>query len=211
MDRAGIVGEDSPTHHGALDCSYLRAIPGALIMAPRCANELRDMMYTALCYSGGPVFIRYPRGSGPDASLKTGFTQLPLYQPETLRRGGSAPWFRREERFCQCGKGLRRAWPNRHQTHPGQCPLYQAARRPVLRGAFFDHEAIVTVESNTLAGGFGSAVAELALTVSKSPVRILRLGYPDTFIPHGSNAEILKGIGLDAEGIAKSIQDFLKK
>jgi 1-deoxy-D-xylulose-5-phosphate synthase len=211
VDRAGIVGEDGPTHHGALDCSFLRAIPGALIMAPRCANELRDMMYTALRYSGGPVFIRYPRGSGPDTALSSGFSQVPLYQPETVRIGASCAVvsagdaFSNAEKACDIleKEGLKPTLVNARFIKPLDREFYA--------DLFSKHAAIVTVESNTLAGGFGSAIAELALTVSKSPKKILRLGYSDTFLPHGSNAEILKGIGLDAEGIAKSIQDFLTK
>jgi 1-deoxy-D-xylulose-5-phosphate synthase len=205
------VGEDGPTHHGALDCSFLRAIPGALIMAPRCANELRDMMYTALSYSGGPVFIRYPRGSGPDTALSSEFSQVPLYQPETVRSGAvcavvsAGDAFGGAEKACDIleKEGLKPTLVNARFIKPLDTKFYA--------DLFSKHEAIITVESSTLAGGFGSAIAELALTVSKSPKRILRLGYPDTFLPHGSNAEILKGIGLDAEGIAKSIRDFLKK
>jgi 1-deoxy-D-xylulose-5-phosphate synthase len=209
VDRAGIVGEDGPTHHGALDCSFLRSIPNAVIMAPRNANELRDMMYTAIECCGGPVFIRYPRGSGPDAILRDELALLPLYQPEIVREGkacaivcaGDA--FVNSESACAVleKEGIRPTLVNARFIKPLDVRFYQ--------DLFARHGTIVTVESNALAGGFGSAVLELASSLKNASVKILRLGYPDVFMPHGSNKELLKELGLDADGIARSIKNFL--
>ena len=210
VDRAGIVGEDGPTHHGALDCSYLRTVPHALIMAPRNANELRDMMYTATVYSGGPVFIRYPRGSGPDAILRDGFVELPLYRPETVREGttcavvSAGDAFINSEAACDVleREGIKVTLVNARFIKPLDESFYE--------DLFARHDAVVTVESNSLVGGFGSALLELASSLKNTSVKILRLGYPDIFIPHGSNKELVKGLGLDADGIAGSIRKFLK-
>jgi 1-deoxy-D-xylulose-5-phosphate synthase len=211
VDRAGLVGEDGPTHHGALDCSYLRTIPNALIMAPRNANELRDMLYTSTLYCGGPVFIRYPRGSGPDCVLRDGFTELPLYQPEIVREGtgcavvcaGDA--FVNAEAACEAleKEGMKATLVNARFIKPLDARFYE--------DLFVRHGSVVTVESNSLAGGFGSAVLELAASLKNTSVKILRLGYPDIFMPHGGNKELVKELGLDADGIALSIKNFLKK
>jgi 1-deoxy-D-xylulose-5-phosphate synthase len=210
VDRAGIVGEDGPTHHGALDCSYLRAVPNAVIMAPRSATELQTMMHAALFCCNGPVFIRYPRGSSPDGDVRGDCGELPLYRPEVVREGtacavvcaGDA--FVNSEAACLTleKEGIRPTLVNARFIKPLDERFY--------KDLFARHGSVVTVESNALAGGFGSAILELASSLENSPVKILRLGYPDVFMPHGSNKELLKELGLDADGIARSIRNFLK-
>jgi 1-deoxy-D-xylulose-5-phosphate synthase len=178
-------------------------------MAPRNANELRDMMYLAIEHGGGPVFIRYPRGSGPDAILNDGFAPLPLYQPEVVREGTACAIVSAGDAFVNCEaacavlerEGIRPTLINARFIKPLDERFY--------KDLFARHNAVVTVESNSLAGGFGSAVLELASSLNNASVKILRLGYPDVFMPHGSNKELLRLLGLDADGIARSIKNFL--
>jgi 1-deoxy-D-xylulose-5-phosphate synthase len=210
VDRAGLVGEDGPTHHGSLDCSYLRAIPDVVIMAPRDVNELRNMMYTAMNYRGGPVFIRYPRGSGGEIEPCEDFTELPLYEPEWVREGTACAFLSVGDAFtaseAACANleavGLRPALINARFVKPLSERFY--------RDLFGKFDRIVTVESNSLAGGFGSGVMELASMLGFSGrVRFLRIGYPDEFIPHGSVGELLKNLRLDPESITQRIREFL--
>jgi len=209
IDRAGIVGEDGPTHHGMFDCSYLRTVPNALIMAPRNTNELRHMLFTAMNYTGGPVFIRYPRGTGADAYTNEEMHDIPLYMPEQIRDGSDTVIVALGD---TCATALE------------ACPALEAAGiSPAIINArfvkplneqfynklFADYKNVITIESNTLIGGFGSAILELAASVNNPP-RILRIGYPDTFIPHGDNATLLRDIGMDVNGIVQKITGFLK-
>jgi 1-deoxy-D-xylulose-5-phosphate synthase len=210
VDRAGLVGEDGPTHHGTLDCSYVRAIPDVVIMAPSTVNELRNMMYTAMNYRGGPVFIRYPRGSGDEIELSEDFTEVPLFEPQWLREGDACAVLSvgdaraLSEPACNLleAVGVRPALINARFVKPLSERFY--------RDLFGKFDRIVTVESNSLIGGFGSGILELASTLGFSGrVRFLRIGYPDEFIPHGGTDELLKTLNLDPESIARRIKDFL--
>ena len=210
VDRAGIVGEDGPTHHGSLDCSYLRCIPDVVIMAPRDVTELRNMLYTAMKYRGGPVFIRYPRGSGGEIEPSEDFSEIPLFEPQVLREGtacaivsiGDA--YAASETACKIleAGGLRPALIDARFVKPLNERFY--------RDLFSRYDNIIAIESNTFIGGFGSGLLELASALGFSGrARFLQIGYPDEFIPHGGNVELLKSLRLDPESIAWRIREFL--
>jgi 1-deoxy-D-xylulose-5-phosphate synthase len=210
VDRAGIVGEDGPTHHGTLDCSYLRAIPDVVIMAPSNTAELRNMMYTAMQYRGGPVFIRYPRGSGGEIEPCENFSEVPLYEPVWLREGSACAIVAVGDLCPQCetacqlleSSGVRPALINARFIKPLDERFY--------RSLFARFDRVVTVESNSTVGGFGSGLLELASMLGFSGrVRFLQIGYPDKFIPQGSTDELLKSLRLDAESIGRRVREFL--
>jgi 1-deoxy-D-xylulose-5-phosphate synthase len=212
IDRAGIVGEDGPTHHGMLDLSFVRSIPNVLIMAPRSGTELVRMMHTAMSYTAGPVFIRYGRGAIPEETLDRDLSEIPLHEPEFIARGSlvaivvagdMVPAARKAAEIL--GKdGIIPTIINARFVKPLSGEFYEKL--------FLSHSYVVTIESNSITGGFGSGVVECALScrLPKTP-KFLQLGYPDQFLEHGSNSEILRKIKLDPESIAQRIADFIMR
>jgi 1-deoxy-D-xylulose-5-phosphate synthase len=211
IDRAGLVGDDGPTHHGMFDLSYLRTVPNAVIMAPRNENELRNMVYTAVVHMNGPVFIRYPRGSGPGARAGGAFERAPLCKPDITHPGSGCA-------LISAGGFYGQALEVREALgKQGMKPTLVDARfvKPLDREAyaalFRGHSHVVTFESNSLAGGFGSGVLELLdeVPLKKRP-RLLRLGYPDSFVTHGGIEDLHKELGLDTPTMTKKILEFLR-
>ena len=208
MDRAGLVGDDGPTHHGVFDYSFLRHLPGLTVMAPKDENELRHMLATAV-NSGTPMALRYPRGAGygvvMDAELKT----LKIGKGELLLEGkdvcivaiGSTvyPALQAAEFLKQAG--ISAGVVNARFVKPLDADLIMSVARST--------GCIVTVEENALQGGFGSAVLELLNDNGLQDVRVKRLGIPDFYVEHGSQAQLRKDLGIDAEGIAASVQKFI--
>jgi len=178
LDRAGLVGDDGPTHHGAFDLTYLRMIPGMVVMAPRDADELRDMTHTAALHEDGPIALRFSRGAvaqAPDLSRPA--RALPIGKGELLREG---------ERVCLVGIGLGTAHAleaARLLAESGievgviDARFVKPLDRELLVAAARDYEWLVTVEDNALAGGFGSAVTEL-LADEGVQAKVARLGIP---------------------------------
>ncbi len=213
VDRAGVVGDDGPTHHGAFDLSFLRTIPNAVIMAPRDEVELQTMLYTAMEYDQGPVFIRYPRGKGTgrcpsDATKKP----LRLYKPETLHRGSGVALLS----AGHCYKTAKEAIALLKEN--GFDPTFVNARfvKPIDEKYYDDilatHDYVVTLEFNTIKGGWGSEILEHASASHLLPPRrILTLGYPDSFITHGDPEILHNNTGLDPSGIAERIQRFISE
>jgi len=207
LDRAGLVGEDGPTHHGVFDLAYLRHIPGLAVMAPKDLSELAAMLKTAVELEG-PSAIRYPRGEGtnpPEGDPEA----IPLGKAELLREGDSvavvalgsmvAPALGAARTLSE--QGIEAAVVNARFAKPLDVELIGELARTCGR--------VVTVEENTVAGGFGSAVAEL-LHQQRIGAPVLCLGIPDGFVDHGSREELLAGIGLDAESIARKIAHFVE-
>jgi 1-deoxy-D-xylulose-5-phosphate synthase len=211
IDRAGIVGEDGPTHHGTLDLSFVRSIPGAVIMAPRSGSELRRMLHTAMAYPKGPVFIRYCRGTIPDETLDGDISPITIGEPEIVASGSSCAIVSAGDLFTNANttlsllkkEGINPTLVNARFVKPLSAQFYTKL--------FSSHTHVVTIESNSITGGFGSAVLELAASVGCLPkVKFLTLGYPDSFMEHGNSLKILEKIGLDPQSIAGKIIDFLK-
>jgi 1-deoxy-D-xylulose-5-phosphate synthase len=211
MDRAGLVGDDGPTHHGAYDISYLRLIPNMVLMAPRDEAMLVRMLRTALAYGDGPIAIRYPRGAGTGIELPADPDPISIGSSETLAGG---------ERVALLGYGagvglaLDAAEVLRGQgIEPTVCdarfakPLDAAA----LDALAADHELIVTVEDNVLAGGFGSGVVEYLSDSGalSNDLRVARFGIPDRYVTHGRPDLLWQEIGLTAERVAASVSDAL--
>ena len=204
IDRAGIVGADGATHIGAFDLSYLRCLPNTTVMTPADENECRQMLYTAVSL-GSPAAVRYPRGAGPGVAIDPVMRALPVGRGEVRR---DAKRHNHRIALLAFGSMLQPALAaaeeldatvvNMRFVKPLDIEL-------VLRVAR-EHEALVTIEENVVAGGAGSAVAE-ALAAADVAAPILHLGLPDQFIDHGDPAFLLSHVGLDAKGIASAVRN----
>ncbi|MEZ5629046.1 MAG: 1-deoxy-D-xylulose-5-phosphate synthase, partial [Rhodocyclaceae bacterium] len=199
IDRAGLVGADGATHHGAYDLSYLTCIPNLVLMAPADENECRQMLYTAHCHNG-PAAVRYPRGSGMGVTPDKAMTAYPIGKAEMRRQG-------KKIALLAFGAMLKPALEVGEQLDATVVnmrfikPLDEALILELAQS----HEFIVTLEENAVIGGAGSEVSRV-LEAAPAPVRTLRLGLPDRFIDHGEQGQLLAEVGLDTEGILKAIR-----
>jgi 1-deoxy-D-xylulose-5-phosphate synthase len=199
IDRAGLVGEDGPTHAGAYDYAYMRTVPNIVIMAPSDENECRQMLYTAYEHKG-PAAVRYPRGTGPGAVIEKDMKLLPIGKGVKKRSGEKiailafgtvlAPALKAAEALNASVVDMRYVKP-----------LDEA----LVRELAASHGLLVTVEEHAVMGGAGSAVNEF-LASSNLHNAVLNLGIPDAFIEHASPAEMLAECGLDAAGIEASVR-----
>lgn len=210
LDRAGLVGADGPTHHGALDLAYLRSVQTMVVMAPKDEVELVDMLHTAYAHTEGPIAIRYPRGAGKGLPRKAVPSILSIGVPEILRHGsrvailgiGSMVDTALAAADLLVESGIHATVVNARFAKP----LSQDHYRSILSG----HELIVTVEDGVRSGGYGSAVSE-AMADLDLPRRHLLLGHPvDRFVDHGDNAKLFAELGLDAASIAQRIRQSLE-
>jgi len=210
IDRAGLVGEDGPTHHGAFDLSYLRQIPNLVVLAPKDGNELKDMLYTAVNWGKSPVAIRYPRTAVPDKKLKERFNLLPLDSWEILKKGkdllilaiGSMVYPALEAASELSSEGI--------EAEVVNCRILKPLDEEYLLSSLKSFDKVLTVEENVLSGGFGSTVAEYLLEKGTGKVQLKRIGIPDKFIQHGSRKKLLNLLGLDKEGIIKAGKEMVK-
>jgi len=208
MDRAGLVGEDGPTHHGTFDISYLRHLPNIIIMAPKDEDELQHMLYTSVNCQG-PSAIRYPRGTGVGVELRSHFRLLEIGKGEIIFEGsdvaiiaiGNMVYPSIEAAGILKKRGIDAAVINARFIKPVDESLIISLANK--------YHNIITVEEGVLAGGFGSAVLETLERNSLSDVKVKRIGLPDKFIEHGSIKELHNIYGLDAPGIAQDVQSFL--
>jgi len=200
LDRAGLVGSDGVTHQGAYDISFLRCIPNMTIMAPSDEDECRQMLYTATTLPG-PAAVRYPRGTGPGVTPVTEMTALPFGKAQLRREGRSGLailcFGTLLDAALAVGERLDATVINMRFVKPlDETMVLKIAAK---------HRAIVTIEENAIAGGAGSAVAEL-LASEGLTLPLLLLGIPDRFIEHGSREDCLALAGLDPAGIRGSIE-----
>jgi len=211
LDRGGVVGSDGPTHHGAFDLSYLRHLPNMTLMAPKDENELQHMLTTAIAL-GGPAAVRYPRGNGYGVPLDQTLASLPVGRAEVLREGGDGVLlalgtmvYPTLEAAGQLEKehGIALTVVNARFVKPlDETLILELARK---------HGRIVTLEENALQGGFGTAILELLEQHSLTGIPVLRLGYPDRYIPQGEQHELRAMLGLDSPGIAASVRAFISR
>jgi 1-deoxy-D-xylulose-5-phosphate synthase len=202
IDRAGLVGADGATHHGAFDLSYLRAIPNVAVLAPADENECRQMLYTAFRHDG-PAAVRYPRGTGIGADIMSTMKELPWGRGDVRREGKRVAILA----FGTMLKAALEAGAELNATVANMRFVKPLDRELVFRLAA-SHDLIVTVEENVVAGGAGSAVAE-ALAADGLGGAHLALGLPDQFIQHGDPQQLLADCGLDAAGIARAVRERL--
>jgi 1-deoxy-D-xylulose-5-phosphate synthase len=201
LDRGGIVGEDGPTHHGLFDISFLRTIPNMVVMAPKDENELRHMLATAIAHDG-PISLRYPRGRGTGVEQDKAYTIIPIGQGEILSHGDDlliiAVGSMVSEAICAAAllkenHGLQATVINARFIKPLDDEMIIPLARKIRR--------IITVEENTVQGGFGSAILELLSDHEINDVIVKRLGIHDQFVEHGPQDTLRSKYQVDASAI----------
>ncbi len=204
IDRAGLVGEDGPTHHGSLDLSYLRCVPGMVVLAPADEAECRAML-SAAYHHPGPAAVRYPRGSGPGVEIPAHLEPAPIGRAQVRRESGAEAGRRVALlAFGSLNTPAAEVAERLDASHLNMRSVKPLDRDAVLAAAA-DHDLLVTLEENVVAGGAGSAVNELLATEGVRGT-VLNLGLPDAFVEHGKPAELLAECGLDADGIEAAIR-----
>jgi 1-deoxy-D-xylulose-5-phosphate synthase len=211
MDRAGLVGDDGPTHHGAFDIAYLRCLPNIVLMAPRDEAMLVHMLRTALVFDG-PIALRYPRGEGTGVELPAEPRPIAIGTGEILREGGASEGAGRRVALIGYGSGVGKALAAADELSAGSdlsvTVVDARFAKPIDAGLMAqlaaEHDLLVTVEEGVLAGGFGSAVWETLNEAGATP-RILRVGLPDRYVTHGKPALLHEEIGFTAERIAERV------
>jgi 1-deoxy-D-xylulose-5-phosphate synthase len=209
MDRGGLSGDDGATHHGLFDISYLRGIPNIVHMVPKDEDELADMLYTAMLHKG-PSAVRYPRGTGPGAAVKTHPAALPIGKAEVIRDGDDLAIFGLGALLPMAGeladvleqRGYSAAVINPRFVKPLDKELIAAYAKRVT--------AIVTFEDHVLMGGFGSAVLE-ALSEMQIETPVVRIGWPDRFVEHGKVDALRARHGISVEAALEKLAPWLKR
>ncbi|MDI1301791.1 MAG: 1-deoxy-D-xylulose-5-phosphate synthase [bacterium] len=204
IDRAGLVGEDGPTHAGAYDYAYMRTVPNIVIMAPSDENECRQMLYTAYEHKG-PAAVRYPRGTGPGTAISKDMMLLPIGRGLKKRQGEKIA-------ILAFGSMLAPALAAAETLNASVADMrfVKPLDAELIRELAATHELLVTVEEHAIMGGAGSAVNEF-LAGENLHNAVLNLGIPDAFIEHASPADMLSECGLDAEGITHAIRTRLQR
>jgi len=201
VDRGGIVGADGPTHHGAFDLAFLRCIPNIVIMTPSDENECRQMLHTAYCHPG-PAVVRYPRGSGSGVVTETQLSALEIGKAEIVLKGDSGIAILVFGTMLDIAKKV--------AARLSATLVNMRYVKPIDENLILElaksNERFVTLEDGVIAGGGGSAVAQV---VAQHSTKVLSLGYPDQFITHGDPAMLVKETGLDEAGILNSISKWI--
>jgi 1-deoxy-D-xylulose-5-phosphate synthase len=210
LDRAGLVGDDGPTHHGCYDIAYMRCVPNLVISAPMNEEELRNLMYTAQLEKNElPFVIRYPRGEGVMVDWKKPFQEIQIGKGRKLKDGETIAILS----FGHPGNFA--ATAIRDLKNEGINPAHYDMRfaKPIdeemLHEVFASYSKIITIEDGTVVGGFGSAVLEFMNEHGyKADVKIM--GIPDRIVEHGTPKQLYDEIGLDANGIAEALREMSK-
>jgi 1-deoxy-D-xylulose-5-phosphate synthase len=211
LDRAGLVGEDGPTHHGAYDIAYFRCIPNLIISAPMNESELRNLMYTAqLDETNYPFVIRYPRGEGVMTEWKTAFEKIEIGKGRRIKDGEDVAILS----FGHPGNYVTTAI--RELRTQGLNPAHYDMRfvKPIdeelLHEVFAKYEKVITIEDGTIVGGFGSAVLEF-MSEHNYNAQVKMLGIPDRLVEHGSIKELHRECEYDAQAVADTVREMMKE
>ena len=210
IDRGGLVGEDGATHQGLLDYSYLRSIPNIIVMAPKDENELQHMLKTAVdC--GRPVSLRYPRGRGLGVKLDDELKNLEIGKGEVLRDGSDLAIIAIGSTVNPALAAAKRLSAEGFNVKVINARFVKPLDEELILKTAATINKIITVEENMLQGGFGSAVLELLAEKGVTGVRVKRLGIPDEFVKHATQAEQRHKYGIDEEGIISAAKEMLAK
>lgn len=208
IDRAGLVGEDGPTHHGAFDLSFLRHIPRLVVAAPKDTIELRDLLATALTHDG-PMAIRYPRGGGPCAYEPRDASILSIGQAEKLRQGNDAAIISLGSTVYPSLEAARLLEEDGVGVEVINARFAKPLDEQMIISVLERGLPILVVEDNSIIGGFGSAVLELVSSNGYSPAAVRRLGIPDAFVEHDSPEALWEKMGINATGIASAVKSMM--
>jgi len=207
LDRAGLVGSDGATHHGTYDLAFLRCIPGMTIASPLNEIEMRDLMYTAQLRPAGPFVIRYPRGRGVTVDWKHPFSEIEIGKGQQLKDGNDLAILS----IGPIGQEASKAIEVLEKEHISVAHYDMRFLKPLdnilLKSVFSRFDKIITLEDASIVGGLGSAVIEY-MNDNSYKAKILRLGIPDRFVDHGTQEELYKECGFDAEGIATATRNL---
>lgn len=209
LDRAGLVGEDGPTHHGTLDMVYLRSIPNMIVMAPRNGHQLRNMLYSAVNkYTEGPSAIRFPRGK-TKATITEGFIEIPCGKSELLLKGRDAVVIAIGSMVYTAKNAAKLLKEDDIEIEVIDARFVKPLDKEMLNNVFARFADIFTLEEGQAQGGFGSAVAEYAAEMKyKGNINIM--GLPDKFIEHGTQKELIADCGLDPQSVAERIKSVVQ-
>lgn len=204
IDRAGLVGEDGATHHGVFDMVFLRCIPNLIVYAPMDEIELRNMMYTVQFKLENPIAIRYPRGRGSNLEWKKEFETIEIGKGRMISKG-------KDLAILTIGaigekvKSIRKKRLDLNFSH-FDMRFIKPLDKELLDHIFSNYKKIITLEDGAVLGGFGSAVLEYGNSKNENQSKIVCLGIPDVFVEHGNIDQLYESIGLDENGILKSIE-----
>jgi 1-deoxy-D-xylulose-5-phosphate synthase len=205
LDRAGLVGEDGPTHHGAFDLSYLRLVPGMVVMAPRDEEELRCMLITAYEYGVGPIALRFPRGAAAGVEARSKRSAVPIGKGELLRSGDDAS-------LIAVGSMVRTAVAAAEilalagiSVSVVDARFVKPLDEALILSVVEKDRPVFAIEENAIPGGFGDALLELCAERGVSST-VTVIGIPDRFVPHGARVGLLEEIGLTPEAIAETVK-----
>lgn len=203
IDRAGLVGEDGPTHAGSFDLSYLRCVPNMIVMAPSDEQETCRLLTTGYEFTG-PAAVRYPRGKGPGATIDTAAEALPIGKAKLRRKGKSVA-------ILAFGSMVTPALAAAEELNATVVDMrfVKPLDEELIGDMASGHQLLVTIEENAVMGGAGSAVNEFLLQADYR-IPVLNVGLPDQFIEHGKPAEMLASVGLDAASLAERIRQKLR-
>ena len=201
IDRAGLVGADGATHHGAFDLSFLLCVPNLVVMCPADENECRQMLYTAF-HHDGPAAVRYPRGAGLGVTPDKAMQALPIGKAHLERKGTGIALLAFGSML-----GVAKEVADACDATLVNMRFAKPIDADMVRQLASSHTMIVTLEENAITGGAGSEVARLLESLADRP-RLLRLGLPDRFIDHGDQNQLLASVGLDKSGILAAIKSL---
>jgi len=208
LDRAGLVGSDGATHHGAYDLAFFRCIPEMTIASPLNELELRNLMYTAQAGPNGPFVIRYPRGKGVTADWKKPMKKLEIGRGQKLTDGTDLAILSLGPIGNEVTRALEYLEKNRISAAHYDMRFLKPIDTGLLRDVFSRFNKVITVEDASVVGGLGSAVIEY-MNDNNHRARVVRLGIPDRFIDHGTQPELFRECGFDAEGIATAARNLV--
>lgn len=205
VDRAGLVGQDGPTHHGAFDLSFLNTVPNLIICAPSSEIELRDILYTAQLRLKSPIAIRYPRGRGTNINWQHPFKKLEIGKAVHVQEGDGIAVLSLGTIIDNVKEAV--------IDIPQEIAIYDMRFLKPLDTSLLDYiftkyHTLITIEDGTIVGGLGSSVADYALAKAYTG-NIKRLGIPDHFISHGTTAQLQEETGLSAQAIKETIENYM--
>jgi len=208
LDRGGLVGADGATHHGAYDLAYFRCIPNMIVSAPMNEQELRNLMYTAQLKECGPFSIRYPRGTGTMIEWQTPFEEIPIGVGRQIAEGNEVAILTIGHPGNFATKARENMEQNGYSISQYDMRFVKPLDEKLLHQVFKNHNKIITVEDGCINGGFGSSILEF-MSDHNYQAEVKRLGIPDNFIHHGTQAELWRECNYDQKAIEESIQQLV--
>ena len=205
LDRAGLVGQDGPTHHGAYDIAFFRCIPNMIISSPLNEEDLRNLMYTAQLPNKGPFVIRYPRGNGTMIEWKTPMKEITIGKGRKLKSGNDVAILTLGPIGNLAIKAIEKS---AHDVAHYDMRFAKPLDETLLHEIFTKFDKIITLEDGCVQGGFGSAIIEF-MADNGYQAKVIRLGIPDKLVEHGSQNELYKECGYDVESIVQTIETLI--